>query len=108
MNRMRRYTVRSLLLAAAAFAALSSVALATPGDTLVYRGGAQGKVVFDGRMHAAQGLHCSACHSALFATQRTGRISMADHATDKACFGCHDGKRAFATCASCHRGVPNS
>lgn len=108
MNRMRRHTARSLLLAIAAFAALSSAAIATPGDTLVYRGGAQGKVVFDGRMHAAQGLSCSACHSGLFATQRMGRITMADHATAKACFACHDGKRAFATCTSCHRGVPNT
>jgi phosphate transport system substrate-binding protein len=108
MNLFGHYGPRALLLAAAALAALSSAAIATPGDTLIYRGGAQGKVVFDGRMHAAQGLQCSACHSALFPTQRVGRITMADHGTDKACFACHNGKRAFDTCASCHRQVPNT
>jgi thiosulfate reductase cytochrome b subunit len=108
MNPIRRYTASALLVAAVASAALSSAAIATPGDTLVYRGGAQGKVVFDGRLHAAQGLNCSACHSSLFATQRIGRITMAEHGTNKACFACHDGKRAFDTCGSCHRIVPNT
>ena len=108
MNLLRRYSPRALLVAAAAFAALNSAAIATPGDTLIYRGGAQGKVVFDGQVHAAKGLTCSTCHSALFATQRTGRITMADHGADKACFACHNGKRAFDTCASCHRQVPNT
>jgi len=108
MNRFRRYASRTLLAAVVVLAALSSTSLATPGDTLVYRGGAQGKVVFDGRVHAAKGLTCSSCHSALFATQRAGRITMAEHGTEKACFACHNGTRAFNECGACHRQVPNT
>ena len=91
--------------------------------TIVYRGGGQGKVVFDHQMHAAQGLRCNDCHTdfagtgkALFATREQGLIAFADHSAGVKCFACHnasgvqderktagaDGKRAFYGCDRCH------
>ena len=82
--------------------------LAVDGNNaLNYRGGAQGRVIFDGRTHAAKGLACNSCHSALFPTQRTGLITLQDHSTKTKCWACHDGTQAFSTCASCHRGPSN-
>ena len=92
--------------------------------TIVYRGGGQGKVVFDHRVHAAQGLRCNDCHTdfagtgkALFVTRKQGLIAFADHSAGVKCFACHnvsdaqdegktagaDGKGAFYTCDRCHR-----
>ncbi|MDD5168876.1 MAG: cytochrome c3 family protein [Syntrophales bacterium] len=87
--------------------AASGVALSTGdgGKTLVYGGGGQGKVVFDGRVHASKGMVCNDCHLTLFQTQKKALITMADHSTDRACFACHNGKRAFNTCTECHRKI---
>jgi hypothetical protein len=60
--------------AGAAAVALASVFIAQPGpvqavdanSSVNYRGGSQGRVIFDGRTHAAAGLVCTACHTALF------------------------------------------
>jgi c(7)-type cytochrome triheme protein len=76
-------------------------------EALDYRGGAKGRVIFDGRTHAAKGLACNACHSALFATRRTGLITMGDHGTGAKCFACHDGTQAFNACTACHRSPGN-
>jgi thiosulfate reductase cytochrome b subunit len=77
---------------------------ATYADRIIsYRGAGEGKVVFDGRTHAARGLLCPECHPALFATKKQALITMKDHADKKACFACHDGTRAFAECGKCHR-----
>lgn len=108
MKRIARLMAAALLVLLPAQSAFVSTALATSGEALVYRGGAQGKVIFDGRIHAGKGLNCSACHSGLFATQRAGRITLADHNTDTKCFACHNGTRVFNTCTSCHRNVPNT
>jgi phosphate transport system substrate-binding protein len=87
---------------------LAAPVLAVDGNnTLSYRGGAQGRVIFDGRTHAAKGLACNSCHSALFPTQRTGLITLQDHSMKTKCWACHDGTQAFSTCASCHRGPSN-
>lgn len=82
------------------------------GATLVYRGGGDGKVVFDGRVHAAKGYVCNDCHTAfgpgrtqLFATHKSGLIDKPMHKQASACFACHDGKTAFKDCDSCHREV---
>lgn len=86
--------------------AVAGTALATGGGkVLMYGGGGQGKVIFDGRTHAAAGLACRDCHTApaLFPTRKQALITMADHAEPKACFACHNGNRAFADCAKCHR-----
>jgi phosphate transport system substrate-binding protein len=80
-----------------------AVVYSSPKGKLVsYGGGGNGKVVFDARMHASKGYVCNDCHLKLFPTSRNSFITLNDH-TDKACFGCHNGKTAFASCSSCHR-----
>ena len=85
--------------------------------TLIYRGGGQGKVVFDHQLHASKGLSCNDCHTdfdgtgkQLFTTRKQGLITLADHTTAAKCFACHngngarnDGKAAFHHCGNCHR-----
>jgi phosphate transport system substrate-binding protein len=73
------------------------------GERLIYGGAGQGKVVFDGQVHAAKGMVCQDCHAGLFATRKKALITMDDHGTDTKCFGCHDGKRASNACIDCHR-----
>ena len=93
---------------------------------LCYRGGGQGKVVFDHQLHASEVMRCNDCHTdfagtgkQLFATQKQGLISLADHTTGAKCFACHngngvpddrkgafyDGKGAFYDCDRCHRKI---
>jgi phosphate transport system substrate-binding protein len=83
---------------------VGGAALAVPGGKVLFYGGAgQGKVIFDGRTHASAGLACKDCHSALFATKKQALITLADHDSPRACFGCHDGQKAFHACGGCHR-----
>jgi c(7)-type cytochrome triheme protein len=108
MMRLCRIGALALVAALAIGVLAASDGLAVDGDnTLSYRGGAQGRVIFDGRTHAAKGLACGACHSKLFPTQKTGLITMGDHGTDGKCFACHNGQRASATCTDCHRSPSN-
>ena len=95
----------ALLLAALAALAAAGTAIATPGDrVLLYGGGGQGRVVFDARLHRAKGGYvCDDCHRDLFATRKQALIDRAAHGGGKACFACHDGKRAFDDCGGCHR-----
>jgi c(7)-type cytochrome triheme protein len=79
------------------------------GKTIVYRGGEQGRVVYDGRVHSGKGYSCRDCHTdfartgkQLFETQKKGLISLPDHDTDTKCFACHNEKIAFASCEGCH------
>jgi c(7)-type cytochrome triheme protein len=93
----------ALLLALVALGA-PGVASATPGSRVILYGGAgQGRVVFDARLHASKGILCNDCHPDLFATRKVALIDMAAHGSGKACFACHDGKRAFDRCEGCHR-----
>ncbi len=106
----------ALLLAAAAFAGGRLA-------TIRYRGGLEGRVVFDHQVHAAKGFRCNDCHTnfagsgkPLFTTRKHGLITFADHWTDASCFACHDGKGpaddgkdpnytgkgAFDSCERCH------
>jgi thiosulfate reductase cytochrome b subunit len=86
---------------------------------LQYRGGGQGKVVFDHQLHASKGCRCNDCHTdfsgtgkQLFATRKQALISFADHHTATRCFACHNGKKeapeAFDKCVQCHRKAPGS
>lgn len=75
-----------------------------------YRGGGQGSVTFDHRMHASKGYTCLDCHTRLpstgkqlFQTQKQGMISIADHGSDRKCFACHNDNAAFSNCGQCHR-----
>jgi thiosulfate reductase cytochrome b subunit len=87
-------------------AALVGTAAATgSGKVLMYGGAGQGKVLFDGRTHASAGLACAACHTQIFEMRKRALITMADHTEAKSCFVCHNGQKAFADCAKCHRKV---
>ena len=64
-----------------------------------YRGGDEGPVTFNHRLHASKGIRCNDCHAnfigtgkQLFATRKKGLVSFEDHATETKCFACHDGK----------------
>lgn len=84
--------------------AFSSTAPAVgDGKALIYGGAGQGKVIFDGKTHASKGVVCKDCHMTIFKTQKKALITMDDHSTDKACFACHNGTKAFNDCAQCHR-----
>jgi phosphate transport system substrate-binding protein len=97
--------MRRLVLGLILFAA-SGAARATPPDApvLLYGVPGQGRVVFDGRLHASKGLACNDCHAAaIFATKKQALMSMDDHGSARACWACHDGRRAFDACTGCHR-----
>ncbi len=99
------------LIAAMFLAALAFPAAATQdGESVLYRGGKEGRVVFDGKVHAGKGYSCNDCHKSfaptgtrLFDTQRKGLIDFKSHDTKTLCFACHDGKIAADDCGSCHR-----
>jgi phosphate transport system substrate-binding protein len=109
MIRMKAILALALAVALALGTIFAGPAAAIDGtNALTYRGGTQGRVIFDGRTHAAKGLVCTNCHSALFDTARRGLITMSDHGTDKKCWSCHNGKQAFDKCDDCHRKVPSA
>lgn len=105
MAKLIRLAMAGLLLA------VFSGAFATSNVTLLYRGGGEGKVVFDGQLHASRGYRCNDCHTeykkvgALFTTHKTARIDMATHSSGTQCFACHDGATAPNQCDGCHRKV---
>jgi thiosulfate reductase cytochrome b subunit len=81
----------------------SSVVSATSDKALLYGGAGQGRVIFDGRLHASRGLVCKDCHSDIFETKKKALITMDDHFRSVACFTCHDGSMVFNDCEKCHR-----
>jgi len=72
-------------------------------NVLIYRGGGQGKVIFDHQVHASKGFICKDCHITLFDTHKKALFTMDEHFTNKKCFYCHDGKKVFNECIHCHR-----
>lgn len=80
-----------------------------PGKTVEYKGGALGKVTFDGKIHADKGLKCNDCHTKIFQMKKgTAKMKMADINAGKFCGECHNGTKAFkasdaANCAKCHK-----
>jgi phosphate transport system substrate-binding protein len=83
---------------------VSNVAFSTGnGKVLIYGGAGQGKVIFDGRVHAAKGMVCNDCHTKIFETSKKALITMDDHSNEKACFVCHNGRKVFNDCEQCHR-----
>ena len=78
------------------------------GKTVEYKGGSEGKVIFDGKVHAEKGLKCSDCHPKLFPMKKGTGFKMADLNAGKACGACHNGEKAFKTsdnanCGKCHK-----
>jgi c(7)-type cytochrome triheme protein len=83
---------------------ISGVAMSIgEGKVLIYGGAGQGKVIFDHNTHASKGMVCNNCHAAIFDTHKKALITMEDHSSDKKCFACHNGKKAFNECSQCHR-----
>jgi c(7)-type cytochrome triheme protein len=104
--------VAALLVALGLAGAGVAWAAGSPGPgALIYRGGGQGKVIFDHGLHAARGYVCLDCHTdyagtgkQLFQTRKQGLIDQATHDRDASCFACHNGAVAPKTCDTCHRG----
>jgi c(7)-type cytochrome triheme protein len=90
--------------------ALVGSAFAVPsGKTVEFAGGAQGKVVFDGKVHGDKGLKCNDCHTTLFQMKKgVFKMTTDEHKGDKGCAACHNGTKAFsqtddANCGKCHK-----
>jgi c(7)-type cytochrome triheme protein len=85
-----------------------SVGAVPPGKTAEWDT-ANGKVVFDGKVHADKGLKCTDCHSKIFKMKKgSTEMKMADINAGKFCGVCHNGTKAFATsapanCGKCHK-----
>lgn len=79
-----------------------------PGKNVEYPGGADGKVVFDGKTHADKGSKCGDCHTKIWPMKKGMKMTKADHVGGKLCGTCHDGTKAFGQekpedCAKCHK-----
>ena len=103
---MKILTLALTLLIAIAF--IGSAMAVPSGKTVEFAGGSQGKVVFDGKVHADKGKKCADCHPKVFAMKKgTAKITKADHVAGKFCGTCHDGKTAFdqsnTNCGKCHK-----
>lgn len=99
---MKRLLVVALIITAMLFT-WGYVYAVGGGKMLIYGGGGQGKVIFDGQTHASKGFVCNDCHLSLFEMKKKALITLTDHNEAKACFYCHNGKKAFYDCAQCHR-----
>ena len=92
-------------LAALALVFVAPAGAAPGGKMIVYGGAGQGKVVFDGRLHASKGYACKSCHADIFPARKKALISIDLHGNGTSCFACHDGTTASFDCQSCHRDV---
>jgi c(7)-type cytochrome triheme protein len=78
-----------------------------PSAPIVF-GAGEASVKFKHAPHVAA-FKCTDCHTKLFQMAKgKAKIAYSDHATDKLCFSCHNGKIAFdtATCTKCHAKSP--
>jgi len=106
---MKKFTIIAALIIAVAFA--GSAMAVPPGKTADFKGGAMGKVTFDGKKHAEKGLKCNDCHTKIFQMKKgSTKMKMADINAGKFCGTCHDGTKAFkasdsANCKKCHKKV---
>ncbi len=78
-----------------------------PGKTVQFPDGDQGKVTFDGKVHADKGFKCGDCHTKIFPMKKT-KLTMASMNDGKECGTCHNGTKAFdvkdkANCGKCHK-----
>ncbi|MBI3377552.1 MAG: cytochrome c3 family protein [Nitrospirae bacterium] len=104
---MKKLTIIVALIIAVAF--VGSAMAVPPGKTAEFKGGALGKVTFDGKIHADKGLKCNDCHTKIFQMKKgSTNMKMADINAGKFCGACHDGTKAFkasdgASCTKCHK-----
>ena len=101
---MKKVAILLTVLVVMAF--IGSALAVPPGKTVDYAGGALGKVVFDGKIHADAGKKCNDCHTKIFQMKKGATKIAAPHKPGQDCGVCHDGKAAFATdgnCAKCHK-----
>jgi len=85
----------------------SAFAIGT-GKKVEYAGGPNGKVVFDGKIHADAGLKCAECHTKIWPMKKGEAMKHADMNAGKGCGVCHTGQKAFkiddqANCGKCHQ-----
>jgi c(7)-type cytochrome triheme protein len=76
--------------------------------TAVVMGKGKSAVRFNHATHISQA-KCNDCHSDLFKIKKgSNRIAMNDHGSNKYCFACHDGRKAFTwnDCSRCHAAIP--
>lgn len=78
------------------------------GKTIEYAGGAEGKVIFDGKTHGDKGLKCTDCHPKIFQMKKGTKITMVEMNEGKNCGVCHNGQKTFksseqANCEKCHK-----
>jgi len=88
-------------------------AMAVPATGKVeFAGGPEGKVTFDGKVHADKGLKCPDCHikPKLFEMKKgADKVTMNNINAGKFCGACHgEGKKAFSAkapenCVKCHK-----
>lgn len=78
----------------------------TPEKPIV-RGSGANAVSFSHKTHSGVA-QCGICHTGLFQMKAGAtKINFADHGKDKACFPCHNGKKAtdWSNCKYCHAGM---
>lgn len=100
----------AMVAASAALMFSAGSVLAVPPGKVVEFDSPNGKVIFNGKVHADKGLKCADCHTKpkLFEMKKGGdKKTMAAMNEGKFCGACHDGKKAFsvkapADCAKCH------
>ncbi|MFZ3115697.1 MAG: c(7)-type cytochrome triheme domain-containing protein [Syntrophales bacterium] len=84
-------------------------ALAVPANKTLGWDTPEGKVTFDGKIHADKGLKCNACHTKIFKMKKGAAVmKMDDINSGKFCGECHNGAKAFKTqekdnCGKCHK-----
>jgi c(7)-type cytochrome triheme protein len=99
-----------LVVLGALMLSIGNVLAVPPGRTVEFAS-PKGKVTFDGKTHADNGLSCTECHAKpkLFEMKKGGdKITMAAMNEGKFCGSCHDGKKAFSVkastdCVKCHK-----
>lgn len=78
------------------------------GKAVEYTSSPEGKVVFEGKLHADKGLKCPDCHTKIWPMKKAATMKMADMDGGKFCGTCHNGSKAFKTsdkanCTKCHK-----
>ncbi|MEE9524168.1 MAG: c(7)-type cytochrome triheme domain-containing protein [Thermodesulfovibrionales bacterium] len=79
-----------------------------PGKKVIYNGGEEGKVEFNGKDHRIRGNSCIQCHPDIFIMKGHIKMTMAEIFANKYCGACHNGTDGFdakkkENCNRCHK-----